>query len=175
MPICSNKDKNNPVVIATDVEHEAAEIAKVKISREQAYFNSYDFDAIEEASIEAVDKVEEVVCDCDPSRNRTKTPDINCNVGDRDDGDIHVSGRHQVSSDTCYERLTSYLESTHPTNSLKSSQVPPGCEICLTSGGERRNFSSSPPMKLYGKGGDELHKPFENIFSLPRAMLKCAR
>ncbi|XP_055854008.1 uncharacterized protein LOC129917846 [Episyrphus balteatus] len=49
MPTCDNKSKltssGNPS--AAEPDHHASEAAKVKRTKEQAYFNSYDFDAIE--------------------------------------------------------------------------------------------------------------------------------
>ncbi|XP_055917186.1 uncharacterized protein LOC129949639 [Eupeodes corollae] len=49
MPTCDNKSKLTSLgsLSAAELDHHDSEAAKVKRTKEQAYFNSYDFDAIE--------------------------------------------------------------------------------------------------------------------------------
>lgn len=63
MPTCDNKSKLTSLgnISAADTDHHASEAAKVKRTKEQAYFNSYDFDAIE------VLPYDEDEVDCPPS------------------------------------------------------------------------------------------------------------
>lgn len=155
MPICENKPITTPVT--TEEDHHA-EAAKVKKSREQAYFNSYDFDAIEvlPSEDEDIDESKETV-----AKSKKKLPE-----------NSHQTG---AINNTYLKRLTSYFT----LNSKFKKNVKKRPHEGSVHGEDKSNSSSSSSItadsssNLYGINPKEVEdKKATNNFLLPRAMLK---